>query len=125
MCIRDSDDSEQRDRCGVSTESGARAPGEVLSLNGLERIYRDDGRQYATSDYEPVLNALRKFGDLPSVAEVYSPPRVAAQAMTVGLRPGFRIDSGTLKPDGTPWNLESDHDYKLFQAWRREEKPVL
>ena len=119
------DDGERRDRLGVLTEAGARAPAEVLTLNSLTRIYHDDGRLYATTDYEPVLNALRKFGDLPSVAEVYSPPRVAAQAMTVGLRPGFSIDTGALKPDGNPWNLESDHDYKLLQAWRREEKPVL
>ena len=96
------DDSERRDRLEVLTKSGARAPGEVLTLNRLERIYRHGGRQYATSDYKPLLNALRNFGDLPSVAEVYSPPRVAAQAMTIGLRPGFSIDTGTLKPTGIP-----------------------
>ena len=66
-----------------------------------------------------------KICDLPSVAEVYSPPRVAAQAMTVGLRPGFSIGTGTAKPDGTPCDLESDLDFKTLQAWRREEKPVL
>ena len=45
--------------------------------------------------------------------------------MTVGLRPGFSSDTGTLKPDGTPWDLEADHDFKTLQAWRQEEKPVL
>ena len=45
--------------------------------------------------------------------------------MTVGLRPGFSIDMGTLKPDGTPWNLEDDKDYRILKAWRNEEKPVL
>ena len=45
--------------------------------------------------------------------------------MTVGLRPGFSIDMGTLKPDGTPWNLENDKDYRVLKAWRNEEKPVL
>ena len=72
-----------------------------------------------------VLNALKSFGDVPIVAEVYSPPRIAAQAMTVGLRPGFSIDTGTLKPDGTPWDLEDDRDFKMLKMWRREEKPVL
>ena len=72
-----------------------------------------------------VLNALKRFGDLPSVAEVYSPPRIAAQAMTVGLRPSFSIDTGTLKPHGTPWNLEDDRDFKMLKMWRKEEKPVL
>ena len=60
------------------------------------------------------MRALTRFGDLPSIAEVYSVPRAAAQAMTVGLRPGFSIDNGTLKPDGTPWDLESERDYKLL-----------
>ena len=60
-----------------------------------------------------------------AAAEVYSTPRVAAQAMTVGLGPGFSIDTGTLKPDGTPWDLESDKDYRTLRAWREEEKPVL
>ena len=94
------DDSERRDRLGVLTEVGARAPADVLTLSSLMKFYRNDGRFYPTSDYEPVLNALKKFGDLPSVAEVYSPPRVAAQSMTIGLRPGFSINTGTLKPDG-------------------------
>ena len=96
-----------------------------MTLGQLTKIYEDDGRIYSATDYEPVLNALKKFGDLPSVAEVYSPPRVAAQSMTIGLRPGFSIDTGTLKPDGTPWNLEDDKDFKMLNMWRREEKPVL
>ena len=32
---------------------------------------------------------------------------------------------GTLKPDGTPWNLEDDADFRLLRAWREEEKPFL
>ena len=41
--------------------------------------------------------------------------------MTVGMRPGFSIDIGTLKPDGTPWNLEDDGDFKHLKVWRDEE----
>ena len=73
----------------------------------------------------PILAALRRFGDLATVSEVYSPPRVAAQAMTIGLRPGFSIDTGTLKPDGTPWDLSNDNDFKMVQLLRKEEKPAL
>ena len=71
------------------------------------------------------MKALEKFGDLPTIAEIYSVPRVAAQAMTIGMRPGFSIDIGTLKPDGTPWNLEDDLDYRRLKLWRLEEKPFL
>ena len=53
------------------------------------------------------MNALTRFGDLRSIAEVYSVPRIAAQAMTVGMRPGFSIDIGTINlKTGASWNLE-------------------
>ena len=112
------DDSERGERLGFLGEAGTRAPAEprFLSLNLLNRIYAEDGQGYDHDDYEPVLNARKKFGDLPSVAEVYSPPHVAAQAMTVGLRPGFSIDTGTLKPDGTSWDQGSDLEYNIVQA---------
>ena len=45
--------------------------------------------------------------------------------MTVGMRPGFSIDIGNLKPDGIPWNLEDDIDFRLLRLWREEEKPFL
>ena len=107
------DDSEPSwQQLGVLTEVGARAPVEVLTLGQLTRIYYEDGRIYSATDYEPVLSALRKFGDLPSVAEVYSPPRVAAQSMTVGLRP-------TLEPDGTPWNTNTTGSYSRHGGERK------
>ena len=80
-----------------------------LSLSLLEKVYEDDGQEaYDHASLSALYDELQRFGDLPSVAEVYSPPRVAAQAVTVGTRPGFSIDLGTLKPDGTPCNLEDD-----------------
>ena len=50
---------------------------------------------------------------------------MAAHAKTVGMKPGFAMDLGTLKPDGTPWNLEDDMDFRLLRLWREEEKPFL
>ena len=85
-----------------------------ISLGLLDKIYQDDGQEvYDHASLSALYGELQRFGDLPSVAEVYSPPRVAAQAMTVGMRPGFSIDLGTLKPDGTPWDLEDDADFRL------------
>ena len=89
-------------------------------------MYEGDGHEvYDQESLSAVIRELRRFGDLPPVAEVYSVPRVAARAMTVGMRPGFSIDLGTLKPDGTPWNLEDDNDFRLLRLWREEEKPFL
>ena len=93
------------ERVGAAGVGSASAHDGQLSLNLLKQIYEDDGQEaYDQESLSAVFRELRKFGDLPSVSEVYSVPRVAAQAMTVGVRPGFSIDIGTLKPDGTPWN---------------------
>ena len=70
------------------------------------------------------MMALARFGDLPSIAEVYSVPRVAAQAMTVGMRPGFSIDIGTINPQtGASGNLENETEFKYLKMRRNEEKP--
>ena len=114
------------ERVGAAGVGSASAHDGQLSLNLLKQIYEDDGQEaYDQESLSAVFRELRKFGDLPSVSEVYSVPRVAAQAMTVGMRPGFSIDIGTLKPDGTPWNLEDDRDFKYLRMWREEEKPFL
>ena len=68
----------------------------------------------------PLFAAIRKFGDLATVSEVYSPPRVAAQAMTIGLRRGFSVDTSILKPDGTPWNLADDKDFNPVKLWKKK-----
>ena len=41
----------------------------------------------------------------PDVSEVYSPPRVAAEAARRGLRPGFSLDLNVIWSDGQPWDL--------------------
>ena len=119
---------------------GERSPADVsalsrdwlFSLKLLSRIYEDDGQEvYDQESLSAVIRELRTFWDLPSVAEVYSVPRVAAQAMTVAnctlshLRQGFSIDIGTLEPDGNLWNLEDDIDFRYLMQWREEEKPFL
>ena len=64
-------DSENRNRLGLlSDEGGARAP-PVSSGLTLNLFYREDGLYYDEEDLGAVLNALRRFGDLPSVLKVY------------------------------------------------------
>ena len=128
-------DKERRDQvfredgnAGVLTQVNERSFAAVspqLTLNSLSKLYEDDGHEvYDQESLSAVIRELRRFGDLPTVAEIYSVPRVAAQAMTVGMRPGFSIDLGTLKSDGTSWNSEDDNDFRLLRLWR-EEKPFL
>ena len=82
-------DSERREeaRLGLlKAEVGGRPPaeaGSLLSLHSLNTFYADDGTDYDEESLHEVLAALTKFGDLPTVSEMYSPPRVAAQAMTI------------------------------------------
>ena len=40
-------------------------------------------------------------------AEVYSPPRVAAMARTMGLKAGWSLDLATQDHDGRPWNFNA------------------
>ena len=63
------DDSERGERLGVLEEVGTRVPAEsrILSLNLLDRIYKEDRQDCNHEDYELVLNALKGFCDLPSV----------------------------------------------------------
>ena len=101
--------------------------GSTFTLNLLERIYRDDGQEdYDHDSLEAVMMALTRFGDLPSIAEAYSVPRVAPQAMKVGMRRGFSIDIGTINPQtGASWNLEDEAEFKYLKMRRNEEKPFL
>ena len=88
-----------------------------------ERVYRDDGQEDYNRDF---LNVVLGLPVLPSIAEVNSIPRVAAQALTVGMRPGFSIDIGTINPNtGASWNLENESEFKYLKTWRNEEKPFL
>ncbi|CAL1142408.1 unnamed protein product, partial [Cladocopium goreaui] len=60
------------------------------------------------------------------VAEIFSPPRVAAQAQVVGLAPGFSIDLETKRGDGTHWDLSKDeHIRDLFQLLDYEKPEFL
>ena len=60
----------------------------------------------------------------PDVAEVYSPPRVAALAERFGLVPGFSLDLSVLDPnDGLPWDLNSKAKRKKAIQLVREMEP--
>ena len=57
------DDSGRGERLGVLEEAGTRVPAEsrILSLNLLNRIYKDDRQDCNNEDYELVLNALKRL----------------------------------------------------------------
>ena len=57
-------------------------------------------------------------------AEIFSPPRVAAQAQLVGMRPGFSIDLKTGRSDGGHWDLSKDSHVKdliwISSKWKNQ-----
>ena len=59
------------------------------------------------------------------VAEIFSPPRVAAQAQVVGLHPGFSIDLATKRPDGTSWDLSKDSHIADLMQMLDDERPAF
>ena len=74
-----------------------------------------------------ILRDARKNGTVHGVvSEIFSPPRVAAQAQLAGLRPGFSIDLETRKPNGEYWDLsKDDHVEELFDLLEREKPELL
>ncbi|CAE7546001.1 unnamed protein product [Symbiodinium natans] len=70
-----------------------------------------------------VLRDARAKG---TISEIFSPPRVAAQAHVVGMRPGFSIDLETQRPDGDYWDLSKDsHVRELFVLLDEQEPKFL
>ena len=74
-----------------------------------------------------VLRDARKKGNVQkTVSEIFSPPRVSAQAQLVGLRPGFAIDLETKREDGSHWDLNKDsHTADLFSLPEKEKPKLL
>ena len=106
----------------------------VNKLYGLGRSRHEAGASLqvaTTSNGLPppvasgVLNSLYGEKSCNDVSEIYSPPRIAAQACTVGLRPGFSIDLVTRKRNGDFWDLSKPEDAREAEALRAEEKPYF
>ena len=68
----------------------------------------------------------RNFGNSRvDVAEIYSPPRMAAMASRLGYTPGFSMDLTTLDEDGLPWDLSlAATQRKALRRWELD-KPYL
>ncbi|CAE7031422.1 unnamed protein product [Symbiodinium sp. CCMP2592] len=70
-----------------------------------------------------VLRDARAKG---TVKEVFSVPRVAAQAQVKAMRPGFSVDLEATRGDGEAWDLSKDsHVNELFELLEREEPKFL
>ena len=67
-----------------------------------------------------ILRKARKEG---VISEIFSPPRVAAQAQLVGMRPGFSVDLETKRADGEYWDLSKDRHVEDLMNLIDTEKP--
>ena len=69
-------------------------------MEARERRDRESlGKQLTHTMCRNLLNNVR-------VVEVYSPPRVAKMAESIGLRAGWPLDLITCDEDGRPWNFD-------------------
>ena len=57
------------------------------------------------------------------VAEVYSPPRVTAEAARFGLHPGMALDLTTFDENGEPWDFSKAGRRKEARRRLAEEDP--
>ena len=59
-------------------------------------------------------------------SEIYSPPRIAALARSLGLSPGFALDITVIDPeDGQPWNFDVAAKREKAERGVRQEKSLL
>ena len=59
------------------------------------------------------------------VAEIYSPPRVAARAQAFGLRPGWSLDLTTQDNDGKPWDFSRREMRERAIRKIKKDRPLL
>ena len=88
---------------------------QILDKQSVKKLERDLRR-----------TQRRNFGSSRTdVAEIYSPPRMAAMAQRLGHAPGFSMDLTTLDKDGLPWDLSlTATQRKALRRWETE-KPYL
>ena len=95
----------------AATQRGERRLREDESASNTEdcrpqkRGRKEDGNAQVIEEMREVMAAL---AGRPDVAEAYSPPRVAQEAMHMGLRPGFVLDLSVMRESGEPWDFTNE-----------------
>jgi len=101
------------------TEMGG-ADAEGADQRGTKR-QREDEKE----DME-IAYIAEKFGKpRPDVAEMYSAPRVTAEAKDMGLRPGFAMDLTTVDEEGNPWDFSIKAQRQKARERVEKERPML
>lgn len=80
-------------------------------------------QQESNQEMLHLCSLLREVVARGKVAEIFSPPRVAAQAQVVGLAPGFSIDLSTQRGDGLHWDLSKDSRVQDLMQLIEHEQP--
>ena len=81
---------------------------EIFDRQSLKKLERDIRRTHR-----------RNFGNATvDVAEIYSPPRMAAMASRLGYTAGFSMDLTTSDENGLPWDLPlADTQRRALRRW--------
>ncbi len=87
-------------------------------------------KESAEADLEELCNMLRQMGMLSvsknDVSEIYSRPRVTANATSLGLSPGFALDLAVVDADDSmPWDFDVPAMCNKAFEIIRAEKPKL
>ena len=114
----------------MTTAAGKLQERKLLDINNLEAVvdmgYLQQGIVLTEPEKHDISKCLCDLGyGRGDISEIFSPPRLAAQAQVVGLRGGFSIDLGTRKRDGTEWDLGNDLDIERVKTMQDDEDPYL
>ena len=83
---------------------------ELIEDVSVEHDFEEKEYQYVLSVNEDTkkprnLRTILEHRSPPDVCEVYSPPRITAEANKSGLKGGFAFDLTVKRPDGKPWDF--------------------
>ena len=91
----------------------------------VKRIIQDIDKNIKCPARAKAAATLNNSGKV-DVAEVYSPPRIAEVARSMGLRPGWSLDLTEIDPDDNePWDLSRKAKQDKAKAKVNEDKPLL
>ena len=110
---------------GGSSSSTSRPQVDTVSGDSPGSVIPTGEQSGEAKEVMYLCSLLKEVAKRGKVAEIFSPPRVAAQAQVVGLHPGFSVDLATQRPDGKHWDLSKDSHVKDLMEIVDFEKPAF
>ena len=78
---------------------------ELLEDISVDPDLHEDEYRYDLGNIQRNIRTELTYRERPDVSEVYSPPRITAEAAKMGMKPGFSLDLTVTRSDGEAWDF--------------------